>query len=178
MKTRWCGRFLKRTRCTLCVAVHTLCTLVVSIPMGSLYLRPLSTPDGSFRAQFPKGALKTPKSLYYQLLLRYKSCCDILLLSFWLRKIEVDQRTVVAFSFIQNCDAVLRSCFDHWPGQGCIEQAFITIGHFVNFNPFQFLLLNFKLSFTLVASTVKAKFAFNKRPLASIISSIQTLEKI
>ena len=71
MKTRWWGRFLKRTRCTLCVAVHTLCTLVVSIPMGSLYLRPLSTPDGSFRAQFPKGALKTPKSLYYQLLLRY-----------------------------------------------------------------------------------------------------------
>ena len=88
MKTRWCGRFLKRTRCTLCVAVHTLCTLVVSIPMGSLYLRPLSTPDGSFRAQFPKGALKTPKSLYYQLLLRYKSCCDILLLSFWLKLID------------------------------------------------------------------------------------------
>ena len=75
MKTRWCGRFLKRTRCTLCVAVHTLCTLVVSIPMGSLYLRPLSTPDGSFRAQFPKGALKTPKSLYYQLLLR---CLELL----------------------------------------------------------------------------------------------------
>ena len=72
MKTRlWGGRFLKRTRCTLCVALHTLSTLVVSIPMGSLYLRPLSTPDGSFRAQFPKGALKTPKPLYYQLLLRY-----------------------------------------------------------------------------------------------------------
>ena len=68
-------RFLKRTRCTLCVALHTLCTLVVSIPMGSLYLRPLSTPDGSFRAQFPKGALKTPKSLYYQLLLR---CLELL----------------------------------------------------------------------------------------------------
>ena len=75
MKTRWCGRFLKRTRCTLCVAVHTLCTLVVSIPMGSLYLRPLSTPDGSFRAQFPKGALKTPKSLSHQLLLR---CLELL----------------------------------------------------------------------------------------------------
>ena len=176
MKTRlWGGRFLKRTRCTLCVAVHTLSTLVVSIPMGSLYLRPLSTPDGSFRAQFPKGALKTPKPLYYQLLLRYLGLLRHSTSKFL---VEVDRWTVAAFSFIQNCDVVLRSCFDHWPGQGCIEQAFITIGHFINFNPFQFLLLNLKLSFTLVASTVKAKFAFNKRPSAYIISSIQTLEKI
>ena len=175
MKTRWWGRFLKRTRCTLCVALHTLCTLVVSIPMGSLYLRPLSTPDGSFRAQFPKGALKTPKPLYYQLLLRYLGLLRHSTSKFL---VEVDRWTVAAFSFIQNCDAVLRSCFDHWPGQRCIERAFITIGYFVNSNPFQFLLLNLKLSFTLVASTVKAKVAFNKRPLASIISSIQTLEKI
>ena len=177
MKTRWCGRFLKRTRCTLCVALHTLCTLVVSIPMGSLYLRPLSTPDGSFRAQFPKGALKTPKSLYYQLLLRYLELLRHSTSKF-LVEVEVDRWTVAAFSFIQNCDVVLRSCFDHWQGQRCIEQAFITIGHFVNSNPFQFLLLNLKLSFTLVASTVKAKVAFNKRPLASIISSFQSLETI